>query len=480
MKFKAIILNFALLILIFLSGCEKSTGPKKDTTPPAAITDLRIVANTETPVTLAWTAPGDDGSEGIAAWYFIRYSSDSSIIAEWDFAHCVLDKPTPKLAGTAEDFVVSYLSPDSNYYFAIRSEDDAGNLSALSNIASGSPIAGGGIAFVSDGAIFVVNSDGSHLKRISSQAPAWDPAWSWDRKIVFASSETWRASDIFVQDSDGWHQQRLTFEKAPYCCSPVFSPDGSKIAFLVLDYRPPLDHYCDIYMMYSDGSYLKNLTEESGHRDLQPSWSPDGRKMAFVSSRDQNYEIYVMNWDGSNQHRLTDNEGPDVRPMWSPDGKQILYISGPDYVDYDIWVMKTDGTDQRRLTMDGTSVYAVWSPDGTRIVYESGGDVYVMSSNGSNQRQLTTDPGYDGRPAWSPDGTKMAFVTDRDGNHEIYVMNVDGTSQRNVSHRSANDSNPVWSHISAPRWRDQPYLPKAFPEADNRSTGGISTHPSRR
>lgn len=445
---------FALLILIFLCGCEKLTGPKKDTTPPAAIPDLRIVTNTDEPITLTWTAPGDDGNKGTAAWYFIRYCTDSTIIAGWDFANCVLDKPTPKPAGTKEEFVLGDLSVDSNYYFAIRTQDDAGNLSGLSNIASGSPIAGAGIVFESYGQIYVVNSDGSHVKMVSRNgASHWDPAWSYDRRIVFASG-----SDIYLVDTDGWHQHRLTTVSGWVCSRPLISPDGSKILFQAMDYWPPRQDSCDIYVMFSDGSYLKNLTEKGGPRDYDPAWSPDGRKIAFASRRDYDFEIYVMNWDGSNLHRLTNYEGTDRFPMWSPYGTKILYTScyweaGDQHCD--VCVMNSDGTDQRALTSGGRSAYAVWSPDGTKIAYESlDGDIYVMNSNGSNKKQLTTDPGYEGKLTWSPDGTKIAFVTDREGYERIYVMNADGTGQKKVSDRMIWESYPVWSALHTPHHRE--------------------------
>jgi len=448
------ILIFSFLILTFICGCEKSTGPKKDTTPPAAITDLRIVTDTETPVTLAWTAPGDDGNKGAAVWYFIRYSTDLSVIAEWDFARCVLDKPRPKQAGALEEFVVGDLSPDSNYYFAIRTQDDAGNVSGLSNIASGSPIAGAGIVFESGGHIYVVNSDGSHLKRVSrNEGDNRDPAWSPDRKIVFTS-----VSDVCLVESDGWHQEKLTTVSGWRCYRPLFSADGSKTVFLIMDYWPPREYYCDIYLMYSDGSYLKNLTEKSGPRDFDPAWSPDGRKIAFASRPDYYWEIYVMNWDGTSPRRLTYGGGHNRFPMWSPDGTKILYTScyweGWDQF-CDVWVINSDGTDQRALTSGGRSAYAVWSPDGTRIAYESlDGDIYVMNSDGSNQMQLTARWGYETRLTWSPDGSKIAFVSGQDGWQTIYVMNSDGTDQHEVTEQWLWESYPVWSATSVPHHRE--------------------------
>ena len=88
--------------------------------------------------------------------------------------------------------------------------------------------------------------------------------------------------------------------------------DGTKIAF-----TSNRDGNYEIYVMDPDGTNQARLTDNS-HDDYSPSWSPDGTKIAFQSNRDGNYEIYVMNADGSNQTRLTDNSKNDRSPSWGP------------------------------------------------------------------------------------------------------------------------------------------------------------------
>jgi len=91
---------------------------------------------------------------------------------------------------------------------------------------------------------------------------------------------------------------------------PCFSPDGTKIAFE--SYR---DGDFEIYVMNADGSNQTRLTNNGG---LNPCFSPDGTKIAFVSDRDGDFEIYVMNADGSNQTNITNNPGGDYSPSWGP------------------------------------------------------------------------------------------------------------------------------------------------------------------
>ena len=102
-----------------------------------------------------------------------------------------------------------------------------------------------------------------------------------------------------------------------YMWSPVWSPDGSRIAFV---------YYANgrgqIYAMNADGSQWTNLSS-NGYCDRSLAWSPDGREIAFVSDRNGDWEIFVMKADGSNQRRLTNSPGRDSHPVWSPDGWHI-------------------------------------------------------------------------------------------------------------------------------------------------------------
>lgn len=105
-----------------------------DNTAPSAITTLRVIGNVDTTCILMWLAPGDDGTEGTASEYDIRYSTDSSTLAGWTNATQVIDELSPSSAGQAELYAIDNLQPDSNYYFAIKTVDDGDNISQISNI----------------------------------------------------------------------------------------------------------------------------------------------------------------------------------------------------------------------------------------------------------------------------------------------------------------------------------------------------------
>ncbi|HET9951496.1 MAG TPA: fibronectin type III domain-containing protein [Candidatus Eisenbacteria bacterium] len=111
-----------------------------DVTPPSAIANLSVTGATGTSLSLSWTAPGDDGSTGTAASYDIRYSTSPITSANWASATTVTGEPAPSAAGTAQAFVVTGLSPSRTYYVAIKTTDDRSNVSALSNVPSGTTL----------------------------------------------------------------------------------------------------------------------------------------------------------------------------------------------------------------------------------------------------------------------------------------------------------------------------------------------------
>jgi Tol biopolymer transport system component len=227
---------------------------------------------------------------------------------------------------------------------------------------------------------------------------------------------------------------------------PAWSPDGKQI---VVSRRDPNDNY-DLYLMNANGKKEMQLTNTPAVDEVIPSWSPDGKKIAvsicpdgdfdFDASEYNCMEIYVMDADGSNQIRLTENEAEDYGPTWSPDGEKIAFATNRDG-NYEIYVMDADGSDPENLTKNPATdgfFAPYWSPDGEKIAFNSDRDgnweIYVMDADGSNPENLTKSESSDRIPVWSPDGQKIAFKTNRDdGNWEIYVMDADGNNQTRLT-----------------------------------------------
>jgi hypothetical protein len=194
---------------------------------------------------------------------------------------------------------------------------------------------------------------------------------------------------------------------------PVFSPDGSRIAFSRYDSHDPIGSAADIYTMNSDGSGVTRLTVNA---DLSSAaWSPDGRKLLVSDEDVYDATLFVIDLDepGSAPKFLA----YDARtPAWSPDGQKIAFIrtSGDDGY-HQIFIMNPDGTHQKPLTIqDPGGIYGLsWSPDGKRLAFSKCLDfycaIYTMNADGSDWN-IVTQTTSAGGAEWSPDGKWIAFT----------------------------------------------------------------------
>ncbi len=184
-------------------------------------------------------------------------------------------------------------------------------------------------------------------------------------------------------------------------------------------------------------------------------------QILFYSERDGDAEIFVMSPVGSDQHAITDNNADDFSPTWSPDHTQIVFESDRDdphprtcfpNCNYNLYIMNADGSDQRELTsLPGAEWHASWSPDGTSLVYTAGdigfgsGAFYLLDLASGASQVLLDDAFNNDAADWSPDGTRIAFSSDRDGDLDIFVMNADGSGIEKLVDSGLNDYNPDWS-----------------------------------
>jgi Tol biopolymer transport system component len=210
---------------------------------------------------------------------------------------------------------------------------------------------------------------------------------------------------------------------------------------------------------------------------FNPDWSSDGSKIVFESGVEGQLSIFVIDFDGKNLTRLTNNDFNDEGPVWSPDGKKIAFFSnrqpGKDQlpISLQIYVMNADGTGQRRVTHEGPALeYKLsWSPDGKQLVFQSRPEIdpgvhslYVIGVDGKRRKRITNGRFDDTSPEWSPDGKQIVFSqstasykfyrewVEGEGRSirasaEIMVFNLeDGTITR-VTQNNFNDFDPSWS-----------------------------------
>jgi TolB protein len=174
----------------------------------------------------------------------------------------------------------------------------------------------------------------------------------------------------------------------------------------------------------------------------------DGERVGGTVEKRNVKEVYIADYDGENQRRVTVNRSLNVFPTWSADGRAIVYTSYrrnyPDLFISHIYVGKMEEPTKG----NGHNWLASWSPDGSRIAFtsnrEGNPEIYVMDRDGGNVRRLTNHPGIDSTPTWNPTGHQIAFTSDRGGSPQIYVVGVDGVGLRKVTTESYADR-PTWS-----------------------------------
>ena len=298
-------------------------------------------------------------------------------------------------------------------------------------------------------AIYVVDADGGNLRKLHN---GFDPVWSPDgSRLAFMISE---AGGIVVVDADGSNLQTPTGKFALFSKRVLPSVEGSVVAagidpevvrFFGPRWSPGGTHILfaadrdgdyDIFVMDAGGTQVQQLTDND-YNDWYPAWSAEGAQIAFTSTGEDG-GVFLMDADGANLRQLTHNDRWDWGVVWSPDGARIAFNRrfAPQ-----LFVMDADGGDAQQLT-DGISGQSpAWSPNGAQIAFIRNGEVFVVGADDATSRRITDNDYWDWAPAWSPDGTRIAF----NGDGEVFVVGADGANPEQLTSEGLGYVKPLWS-----------------------------------
>jgi Tol biopolymer transport system component len=233
---------------------------------------------------------------------------------------------------------------------------------------------------------------------------------------------------------------------------PSFSPDYRHIVFT--SNRANGTDW-DIWEVDVNGANMHLLNSAPGI-DSEPVFSPDGTKIAFETQRFGNTDIAVMNADGTNVRRITTNPLEDIEPAWSPDGTKLAFARVQSPTEKDVFIVNADGTSERQLTFaPGQDHDPTWSPDGSRLVITSErpkfsppfGNIHVIRvSDGADLGDLTSDlKNGAADPFWGVDNEIAFFKSTFPflGPTELYVMNDDGTGKLRIPGEASVNVHPA-------------------------------------
>ena len=276
--------------------------------------------------------------------------------------------------------------------------------------------------------------------------------------IVFASDRDGSSFEIWRVGGDGRGLRRLTNDADHNDLAPVLSRDGRRIAWEREVTAPGQGVVAvEIWVMNADGTDAHAVVA-NGSENRSPSWDASDTGLVYASYVGGDFDIWRVPLDAQARPsgaavNLTHSPYADQWPRVSPDGSRIVFQTNRD-LDFEIYVMNADGSVPMNLSNSGADDrFPTWAPDGSAIVwsrYDASFDLWSMSPDGGGQHAVVSTPYDELSPSVSPDGRNVAFQTDAGGTGSaIYVAPLAGGTPHPLSRDATvtgSDQAPWWSN----------------------------------
>lgn len=371
---KRVLLFMGCILFIFLSGCQSTAPPQSASTAIPPPTDTLSPPSTFTPTPLSPTDTPTPTKTPLP--------TDTPVPTETPLP---TDTPTPiptempVPTDTPAPTLAPYAGPPRIVFSSNRQNPDKPGLAIL---------------YPETGEITLLETGID-----ANLFPRWSPDGN---QVIFAEPDVWHLHAMMADGSQ--HRQITDFRSN----NADWSPDGTRIVFQS-DHQNEPEDTPDIYILNLLSGELAEILDDPPSTDFNPRWSPDGNRILFISNRTGNFEIFVMNVDGSEITQITKSKGQERSAEWSPDGSRIVFSYSPGGPVTDLYIINADGATESvvRLTADNAPDSSPsWSPDGSQIVFASrrsgNWDLWVVNADGSGLKQLTDDEFFDDYPHWGP------------------------------------------------------------------------------
>ncbi len=215
---------------------------------------------------------------------------------------------------------------------------------------------------------------------------------------------------------------------------PHWSKDGMTIL-----YQSNRTGKWQLYVINRDGTNDRRITNDA-FNNYMADWSPDNRQIAFVSDRTGNEEIFVMNSDGSGQRNLSNSPARDIHPYWTPDGRSLYFNSTRDSQEHlSIFQMTPAGIGVKKIsTSRDDETCAHLSRDGSKLVYLRGymsmnDEIFTLDLKTGKAENISNTPSAEGWPCWTPDSKAVVYASAQYGVFNLFQKALTGSSPKRLT-----------------------------------------------